>query len=184
MTRPGKVRIIAGSWRGRRLNVLNEPGLRPTPDRVRETLFNWLQADIAGATCLDLFAGTGALGFEALSRGASNVIMIESRRALFENLLSQAETFGSDKHDIQQADALSWLQQVNQQFDIVFLDPPFNKGLIETSCQIVLERGLLKPTGKIYIEAEKALTLPDSWQVLKQKQTGQVQSVLLTHKEQ
>ncbi len=183
MARPGKVRIIAGDWRGRKLDVLNEPGLRPTPDRVRETLFNWLQSDIVAASCLDLFAGTGALGFEALSRNASHVVMIESSRALCEKLLTQAATFGSDRHDIQQADALSWLQQVNEQFDIIFLDPPFNKGLVETCCQIILDRGLLKPAGKIYIEAEKALILPDSWQVLKQKLTGQVQSVLLTHKE-
>lgn len=183
MARPGKVRIIAGHWRGRKLEVLEQPGLRPTPDRLRETLFNWLQAEIVAATCLDLFAGTGALGFEALSREASKVIMVESNRELCELLQEQASRFGSERHDIQQADALSWLQHTDKQFDIIFMDPPFKQGMIEDCCQIIYHRNLLKPRGKLYVEAEKGLSLPPDWRVLKNKQTGQVQTVLLTHKD-
>ena len=183
MARPGKVRIIAGQWRGRKLDVLDLPGLRPTPDRIRETLFNWLQMEIVAASCLDLFAGTGALGFEALSREASAVTMIESNRELCDLLQQQAARFGSERHDIQQADALSWLQQTDKQFDIIFLDPPFKQGLIESSCNIIQQRDLLKPKGKLYVEAEKELDLPVNWQVIKHKQTGQVQTALLAHKD-
>ena len=183
MALPGKIRIIAGQWRGRKLEVLDAPGLRPTPDRVRETLFNWLQMDVAGATCLDLFAGTGALGFEALSRGASAVVMVESHAPLYKKLVEHAERLGSEHHDIQQADALSWLQQTGKQFDIIFLDPPFKQGLIERCCEIIKQHDLLKPGGKLYIEAEQGLAMPAGWEVLKHKQAGQVQSVLLTQQE-
>ena len=116
---PGKVRIIAGKWRGRKLDVIDSQGLRPTPDRIRETLFNWLQNDIVGARCLDLFAGTGALGFEALSRGAAEVVMVESNGKLVDTLKQHAVVLGSEQHSIQQADAFSWLQQADKGFDII-----------------------------------------------------------------
>ncbi len=180
MARPGKVRIIAGHWRGRKLDVVDVPDLRPSPDRVRETLFNWLQAEIAGAVCLDLFTGTGALAFEALSRGASHVTLIDSHHKIVQSLKLQAQALGSEQHDIVQADALSWLEQSSKTFDIIFLDPPFKLGLVEQCCDVIAQRDLLKPNGMIYIEAEKELALPEGWKVLKQKHAGQVQSILIT----
>ncbi|GJM04709.1 MAG: ribosomal RNA small subunit methyltransferase D [marine bacterium B5-7] len=175
----GKVRIIAGKWRGRKLDVINSPGLRPTPDRVRETLFNWLQQDIVGARCLDLFAGTGALAFEALSRGAAEVFMIESNPKIVETLKLHAETLGSAGHTIQLADAISWLKQGINGFDIIFLDPPFGEGYIEQCCVAISEESLLKPKGLVYIESEKKLALPNGWEIRKQTKAGNVQSMLI-----
>ncbi len=178
MSAPGKVRIIAGKWRGRKLDVIDSPGLRPTPDRIRETLFNWLQQEIVAARCLDLFAGTGALGFEALSRGASEVVMVESDVKIVESLKQHAQTFNSDNQTIQLADGLSWLKQGAQPFDIIFLDPPFQQGYIEKCCELIIQQSLLKSHGLVYIESEKNLQLPDGWKIKKQKNAGQVQSVL------
>ena len=179
MARPGKIRIIAGQWRGRKLDVLDTPGLRPTPDRVRETLFNWLQQDIYGARCLDLFAGTGALGFEALSRGASEVIMVESHPELVEQLRQHADKLKSEHHVIQLADGLSWLKQGIKGFDIIFLDPPFGQGYIEKCCALIDEEGLLNEDGLVYIEAEKTLSLPKGWTIQKETRAGNVLSLLI-----
>ena len=179
MSAPGKVRIIAGKWRGRKLGVIDSPGLRPTPDRIRETLFNWLQQEIVAARSLDLFAGTGALGFEALSRGASEVVMVESDAKIVESLKQHAQTLNSDNHTVQLADGLSWLNQGAQPFDIIFLDPPFQQGYIEKSCELIIQQSLLKPHGLVYIESEKNLQLPDGWKIKKQKNAGQVQSMLV-----
>ena len=176
---PGKVRIIAGKWRGRKLDVIDSPGLRPTPDRIRETLFNWLQQEIVGARCLDLFAGTGALGFEALSRDASHVVMVESDAKIVESLKQHAQTLKSENHSIQLADGLSWLKQSAEPFDIIFLDPPFKQGYVEKCCDLIIQESLLKPHGLVYIESEKDLALPDGWQIKKQKTAGQVQSMLV-----
>jgi len=174
-----KIRIIAGKWRGRKLEVIDSPGLRPTPDRVRETLFNWIQQEIVGARCLDLFAGTGVLAFEALSRDASEVVLVESDPKIVESLKQHAETLGSENHTIQLADALSWLKQGIKGFDIIFLDPPFNQGYIEKCCALIIEESLLNVNGLVYIESEKNLALPDGWQLKKQKNAGQVQSLLI-----
>jgi 16S rRNA (guanine966-N2)-methyltransferase len=178
---PGKVRIIAGKWRGRKLDVIDSPGLRPTPDRVRETLFNWIQQEIVAARCLDLFAGTGAFAFEALSRGAAEVIMVESNPKIVESLKQHAETLGSENHTIQLADALSWLKQGIKGFDIIFLDPPFGQGYIEKCCAIIIEESLLNDNGMVYIESEKDLSLPDGWTIKKQTKAGKVQSMLIKH---
>jgi 16S rRNA (guanine966-N2)-methyltransferase len=174
-----KIRIIAGKWRGRKLEVVESPSLRPTPDRVRETLFNWIQQEIVGARCLDLFAGTGALTFEALSRDASEVILVESDPKIIESLNRQAETLGSKDHTIQLAEAMDWLKQGIKGFDIIFLDPPFNQGYIEKCCALIIEESLLNTSGLVYIESEKGLALPDGWRVKKQKNAGQVQSLLI-----
>lgn len=174
-----KIRIIAGKWRGRKLDVIDSPGLRPTPDRIRETLFNWLQQEIVGARCLDLFAGTGALAFEALSRGAAEVFMIESNAKIVETLKQHAETLGCEGHTIQLADATSWLKQGINGFDIIFLDPPFGQGYIEQCCEVINEESLLKPNGLVYIESEKDLALPDGWEIRKQTKAGNVQSMLI-----
>jgi len=179
MGAPGKVRIIAGKWRGRKLDVIDSPGLRPTPDRIRETLFNWLQQEIVGARCLDLFAGTGALAFEALSRGAAEVFMIESNPKIVETLKQHAGTLGGEGHTIQLADATSWLRQGVKGFDIIFLDPPFREGYIEQCCEAISEESLLNPKGLVYIESEKSLALPVGWEIRKQTRAGNVQSMLI-----
>jgi 16S rRNA (guanine966-N2)-methyltransferase len=175
----GKIRIIAGKWRGRKLDVIDSPDLRPTPDRIRETLFNWLQQEIVGARCLDLFAGTGALAFEALSRGAAEVFMIESNPKIVETLKQHAETLGCEGHTIQLADATSWLKQGINGFDIIFLDPPFRQGYIEQCCVLIQEESLLKSNGLVYIESEKSIKLPEGWNIKKQTRAGQVQSLLI-----
>ena len=179
MGAPGKIRIIAGKWRGRKLNVIDSPGLRPTPDRVRETLFNWIHQEIVGARCLDLFAGTGALAFEALSRGAAEVIMVESNPKIIESLKQHAETLGCDNHTIQLPDAMNWLKPGIKGFDIIFLDPPFGQGYIEQCCAIISEESLLNANGLVYIESEKNITLPEGWIIKKQTQAGKVQSMLI-----
>ncbi|MCG8378309.1 MAG: 16S rRNA (guanine(966)-N(2))-methyltransferase RsmD [Proteobacteria bacterium] len=179
MSVPGKVRIIAGNWRGRKLEVIDSPGLRPSPDRIRETLFNWLQQDIVAARCLDLFAGSGAIGFEALSRGAREVVMIESDQNLVENLKRQAEKLNSTNHIIQQAEAIQWLTQQKNAFDIIFLDPPFAEGYIEKCCAMIREQSLLADRGMIYIESEKDLVAPAGWTIKKQTRAGEVKSALL-----
>jgi 16S rRNA (guanine966-N2)-methyltransferase len=175
----GKIRLIAGKWRGRKLDVIDSPGLRPTPNRIRETLFNWLQNEIVGARCLDLFAGTGALAFEALSRGAAEVVMVESNPKIIESLKEHAETLGCEGHIIQTADATSWMQQGIKGFDIVFLDPPFGQGYIQQCCTIISEHSLLNAHGLVYIESEKNLSLPDGWKIRKQMRAGNVQSALI-----
>ena len=179
MSLPGKIRIIAGQWRGRKLDVEDAEGLRPTPDRLRETLFNWLQMDIPHATCLDCFAGTGALGFEALSREAKQVVMIDSNPALIKQLENHASQLNSQQHDIILTDALNWLNHTEESFDIIFLDPPFHQGLLEKSLNIIKDKQLLKIDGKIYIESEKTFVLPEGWNVLKQKKAGQVNAQLI-----
>jgi len=179
----GKIRIIAGKWRGRKLDVFDSPGLRPTPDRVRETLFNWLQQEVVAARCLDLFAGTGALAFEALSRGATEVIMVESNPKIIESLRQQAETLGSENHTIQLADAISWLKQGIKGFDIIFIDPPFGQGYIEKCCAIIREDSLLNDNGLVYIESEKNISVPAGWRTMKQSKAGQVQCMLLEQKQ-
>ena len=172
-----KLRIIGGEWRSRVIVFDDAPGLRPTPSRVRETLFNWLQADVAGSRCLDLFAGSGALGFEAASRGAKHVLQVENNAKTCQKLKENATALKADQIEVVQADVLSFLQGCRESFDLIFLDPPFNHGLIAPICQQISQGGLLKPYGKIYIESERNLkldNLPDSWQPLKQKAAGDV----------
>ncbi len=159
--------------------MLESPGLRPTPDRVRETLFNWIQFDIEQRYCLDLFAGSGALGFEALSRGAAQCVFVESSPELVKQLETTANRFNSLHHSIHLADALSWLQNCQQTFDIIFLDPPFHQDLIMQCLLTIKKHKLLNDNGMIYIEAEKKFVLTDDWQMMKNKRAGQVQSMLL-----
>ena len=146
-----EIRIIGGQWRRRLLPVPDLPGLRPTPDRVRETLFNWLGQDLAGWTVLDAFAGTGALGFEAASRGAAAVQMLERDAALVRALGVSKAKLGAAAVAITQADALAWLKRVPGQFDLVFLDPPFDAGLFEPALAAALP--CVVPQGWIYLEA-------------------------------
>jgi 16S rRNA (guanine966-N2)-methyltransferase len=174
---PGKLRIIGGRWRGRRLSVPEAEGLRPTPDRVRETLFNWLQPHIAGATCLDLFAGTGALCLEALSRGAARVVMVEKDAHVVECLRQHVVTLQASNANVVQADAVDFLRQTPQPFDIVFLDPPFKSDLIARCAALVETNGWIKRGGLVYIEAPSqvdVLPLPATWELIRSKKAGQV----------
>jgi 16S rRNA (guanine966-N2)-methyltransferase len=174
---PGKIRIISGQWRGRKLPVLGQAGLRPTPDRVRETLFNWLAPVIDGARCVDLFAGTGALCLEALSRGAADVVMVESAPQVIEQLRRNIATLGAMGAEVIQADAAAFLQRAPQAFDIIFLDPPFASDLIARCGALIAEHGWIKPGGLIYVEAPatmQPLPLPAAWEIIKSKQAGQV----------
>lgn len=177
-TYPGSIRIIGGQWRSRRLPVLSAEGLRPTPDRVRETLFNWLAPYIGGAHCLDLFSGTGALCLEALSRGAAHVVMVERDAEALRVLRANIERLQAQGANVVAADALEYLAGPAQPFDIVFLDPPF--AIAETMIRRCAERlaaGWLKPGAQVYIEAPralKALPLPAGWELFKRGTAGQV----------
>jgi 16S rRNA (guanine966-N2)-methyltransferase len=171
-----QVRIIGGTHRGRRLAFADLPGLRPTGDRIRETLFNWLQPYIAGARCLDLFAGSGALGLEAASRGAAEVVMLDTAMAVVRQLTENKRQLGLDQVSVIRADALQWLEQDPTPFDIVFLDPPFVDNLLQPLCQR-LSMGWLADGALIYLEdalSRDMPTLPHGWEMRKQKSTGQV----------
>jgi 16S rRNA (guanine966-N2)-methyltransferase len=173
----GKIRIIAGDYRGRRLSVPDLPGLRPTPDRVRETLFNWLGQWLDGQSCLDLFAGTGALGFEAASRGAARVVMVENSRVAIAALQKSAAVLKSARVELVEGDALDYLRRSAERFDLVFLDPPFGQNALPA----VFERlpRVLAPQARIYVESPRPEDLPAGLQTLKQARAGQVHYQLL-----
>lgn len=175
-----QVRIGGGAWRGRKLSFPDSAGLRPTPDRVRETLFNWLAPVIAGSRCLDLFAGSGALGFEAASRGAAEVVLVERDAAVVKSLREQQMRLAAAQIHIVQADALQFLHGPPQPFDIVLLDPPFGQNLLEAALA-ALAPGWLAPTAWIYLEAERAVgaealhaLLPPGFELFRGKVAGQV----------
>lgn len=180
------MRIIGGQWRSRRLPVASVPGLRPTPDRVRETLFNWLQSEVPGSRCLDLFAGSGALGFEALSREAAQVVLVEKHPAAFAQLQANVTALQAECAELINRDALVYLKSEPEPFDLIFLDPPFRKGFVDQVMSLITERGLLKADGLIYLEYEAGLE-PDfsQWGMLPRRETtaGQVVSVLLQQAE-
>jgi 16S rRNA (guanine966-N2)-methyltransferase len=171
-----QVRIIAGTWRGRRLSFAPVPGLRPTPDRVRETLFNWLAPVIRGARCLDLYAGSGALGLEAASRGAAEVVLVENDRQVVVALERQRESLGAHQVSVVRAEVLQWLSSPASAFDIVFLDPPFRRGMLLPCIKQLESCGWLSDQARVYIEAEKGLVpeLPENWELLRSKVAGQV----------
>ena len=176
MSGTGKIRIIGGQWRGRRLPVTDRPGLRPTPDRVRETLFNWLAGSTGGARCLDLFAGTGALGFEALSRGARCAVMVEQNRELARRLQTSKAALAAASAEIFQAEALAWLGESRDPFDIVFLDPPFQQDYVKKACALLVNRGHLAPSAYVYTETERGVPSPaPGLKELKQARAGQVE---------
>ena len=171
----GAVRIIAGRWRRRLLPVAGM--LRPTPDRVRETLFNWLRNEVDGACCLDLFAGTGALGFEAASRGARNVVMVERERGVAALLQRTARTLGAGNVEIVCADALAWRPPAGRTFDIVFLDPPYAGPAPETALDRLDRQDILAAHCLIYIETDRdtdRVELPSGWRFLNIRRTGRV----------
>lgn len=175
---PNKVRIIAGSWRGRRILFPELAAVRPTPDRVRETVFNWLQAEIAGARCLDLFAGTGILGFEALSRGAESVICVEHDKSAVTAIRHNAAILGAEGLETVRADAIVFLSHSQPRpADIVFIDPPYDSQIVGQVCQILHDRVWLASQALIYIERrakDLSVTVPGNWQCLRSKRAGQV----------
>jgi 16S rRNA (guanine966-N2)-methyltransferase len=176
------LRIIGGEWRSRRLKFADVPGLRPTPDRVRETLFNWLQMTIPGARCLDLFAGSGALGLEALSRGASEVVLVEKHPAAVQALRDNLTLLNTSHAQLIHDDALRFLQRDNGTFDVIFLDPPFRKNLLEPVLTQLISQHYLKSDSFIYLERENEDKLDFAHfnlEIYRQTSAGQVQSFLL-----
>jgi 16S rRNA (guanine966-N2)-methyltransferase len=177
------LRIIGGSWRGRKLRFPPSPEIRPTPDRVRETLFNWLGYRLPGARCLDLFAGSGALGLEALSRGATHVTFVEREAAAVRELRARLSEWGATGGNVEQVDALRFLARTGGPFDIVFLDPPFGSDLLAEASMRLEQGRWLAPGALIYMEcaAQNGLPpLPPGWSVTKAKEAGEVGYHLLT----
>lgn len=173
------MRIIGGIHRGRKLSFPDAAGLRPTADRVRETLFNWLQNQVAGSRCLDLFAGSGALGFEAASRGAGLVVLVEAENSVAKNLKANAELLDMQQViSVIKSRAASWLQQYQgHNFNIVFLDPPFAQHLLPQTIELLASKDLIAENGYIYIERELNQQLPElpaNWKVIRDKTAGQV----------
>ena len=189
-TRPhaGRLRIVAGNWRSRLLDIADVEGLRPTSERIRETLFNWLAPGIAGTRCLDLFAGTGALGLEALSRGARSVVFVERSPVAAKQLENNIAILGgaSSAADVVRGDALDYLRHAaDDAFDIVFLDPPFADDRLSETCRLLAEGSLLADGALVYLEMERSQhepELPDGWQAEKKKTAGNVRYMLVRAK--
>jgi 16S rRNA (guanine966-N2)-methyltransferase len=172
-----QVRIIGGEWRGRKLHFPQSPAIRPTPDRVRETVFNWLQSHVAGLRCLDHFAGSGALGFEALSRGAREVVFVDTDREAVEHVVQMLHTLKCGRGRALQMDAAAYLAQPPEPFDLVFLDPPFADRAIEGLCARLESRGWLRPGAHVYLEDAASAgepVLPEGWTLLRSKRAGEV----------
>jgi 16S rRNA (guanine966-N2)-methyltransferase len=176
--RPGRVRIIGGAFRGRRLAVPEGAELRPTPDRVRETLFNWLGQRLDGARCLDLFAGSGALGFEAASRGAARVVLVERDRRAVEALRRAREEIGAAAAEVVAGDAEAYLAVEGERFDVVFLDPPFRQNADAALLARLAAR--LRPGARVYLEAAQPAAVAPPWRELKRARAGQVSYQLLS----
>lgn len=171
-----RVRIIGGQWRSRVVKFPALPTLRPTPDRVRETLFNWLGQRLDGLACLDLFAGSGALGFEALSRGAARVVMVERDREVANALRASGEELGARGLEVLHAEALAFLGRDKEAFDVVFLDPPYASDLANRA----LERlpGHLRPGARVYVESALPVRPGEAWRVLREDRAGAVRYAL------
>ena len=182
-SQPGRLRIVAGNWRSRLLEIADVPGLRPTSARIRETLFNWLTPRLAGARCLDLFAGTGVLGLEALSRGATSCVFVENSARAVATLRANVAALEATDASVHAMDALNFLQQSgDQQFDIVFLDPPFATELQPGLCRLLQAGPMLADHARVYIEEDRArpaFELPEDWQVLKTRNAGNVRYSLV-----
>jgi 16S rRNA (guanine966-N2)-methyltransferase len=172
-----RVRIIGGEWRSRLVRFLPAQGLRPTPDRVRETLFNWLGQRLDGLRCIDLFAGSGALGFEALSRGAASVVMVERERDVAEQLRRSANELGAAAARVVHGDAMHYLARHDETFDVAFVDPPYASGLAPRAMEALHPR--LAPRARVYVETAKRLDAPAGlWQALREERAGAVRYAL------
>ena len=176
MTR-NRVRIVGGEWRSRLISFPPRKDLRPTPDRVRETLFNWLGQDLTGRSCLDLFAGSGALGFEAASRGARRVVMVESDPTVFRALGASREALSASKVELSRADALEFLRADAGAYDVVFLDPPFKDDYWPRLARMLPR--VLAPGALVYLESARAPEPGDGWEIWRKDRAGQVWYQLL-----
>jgi 16S rRNA (guanine966-N2)-methyltransferase len=174
-----RVRIIGGEWRSRRISFPSRDDLRPTPDRVRETLFNWLGQDLTGRACLDLFAGSGALGFEAASRGAQRVVMVERDPATFKALQASGAQLGAAAVELTRADALEFLRGDRGRYDVIFLDPPFTAGYWPQLLPLLPAH--MAPQAVVYCESADRSSTPAGWERWKQGRAGQVHFQLLKH---
>lgn len=178
-----QLRIIGGKWRSRKITFYDFPEIRPTPNRVRETLFNWLAPVIESATCLDAFAGSGALGFEALSRGAKWVVMIDQSKKITEMLKENAAKLEAENLEIFTGNFFDIIADKKlPPFDIIFLDPPFRQSLIKKAAAILINNNLLKNDAYVYMETEKELQplpIPDDWEIVRNKNAGQVNYYLI-----
>ncbi len=174
----GRLRIVAGNWRSRLLDIADVEGLRPTGERIRETLFNWLAPTIDGARCLDLYAGTGALGLEALSRGALSVVFVEKSATAARQLETNIKLLDANDATVLNQDAKAFLNSgCGQRFDVVFLDPPFALDAAEETCRLLADTGHLADDALVYIEDDRARVvapLPEGWRELRNKTTGNV----------
>lgn len=183
-----ELRIIGGRWRGRWVSFHALPGVRPTPDRVRETLFNWLQPVLPGSHCLDLFCGSGALTIEALSRGAARVVALDTSSAVLREVERNLSRLGADAVQLVQADAREWLRtRPGGPWNIVFLDPPFGQGLLAPCLSLLAAPGVLVATARVYVESaatEELPQLPEGWTLHREKTAGQVSYRLLLAPEQ
>ena len=176
-TTAGTLRVIGGKYRSRLIRVPARPGLRPTPDRVRETLFNWLGQNLAGLACLDLFAGSGALGFEAASRGAARVVMVEKDRAAAAELERNRTALDAVQVSVVSGDATAFLEREHERFDVVFLDPPFRQNALPAVFDKLPPR--LEPGARVYVESETPVHVAPPWSELKRARAGQVSYQLL-----
>lgn len=168
-----RIRITGGEWRSRLVKVADSPKeLRPTPDRARVTLFNWLGQDLAGLSCLDLFAGSGILGFEAASRGAERVTLIEQDQGAYAMLRQNAQALASPKLELIRTDAVKFAASATQRYDLIFLDPPFRHGWIERIAPSLPR--LANPGARLYVEAEHAVEAVGEWRSVRQSRAGQV----------
>jgi 16S rRNA (guanine966-N2)-methyltransferase len=173
----GRLRIVGGSWRSRIIRFAEREGVRPTPDRVRETLFNWLGQELRGKSCLDLFAGSGALGLEAASRGAQRVVMVERDRAAAAAIRENLEAFGGGPVELRVADALEFLREDRERYDIIFLDPPFLADYWPQLWALLPER--MQADAVVYCESARPLDPPPGWEIRKSGRAGQVRFQLL-----
>ena len=181
----GVLRIIAGKWRGRKIHFPDVESLRPTPDRIRETLFNWLQNEIGDSRCLDLFSGSGALGLEAASRGARHVDLIELDNQATRQLQENCQQLSAEQCHVIKSTAQGFLTATVQQYDIVFIDPPFQAGLWTEIADLLVKNNILVDNARIYLECPKKQDLPAlplQWQLLKEKTAGDVRYCLFSNK--
>jgi len=175
--RSNSVRIIGGEWRRRLIRFPGSADLRPTPDRMRETLFNWLGQDLTGKTCLDLFAGSGALGFEAASRGAKQVVMVERDAQIFRALQATHTMLGAGQVELARADALAFLQSDARRYDVVFLDPPYHLNLLPRVLPLL--PGRLDSGSRVYLESDRQPELPEGYELTRQSRAGRVHGLLI-----
>lgn len=184
MPGPGSIRVIGGKWRGRRISVADAGALRPTPSRLRETLFNWWRDEVAGAKVLDLFAGSGALGFEAASRGAACVVMVERKPSLCRHLRLQVEALdAAGRIEVHASDVLQWLRREPVgRFDLICMDPPFSSsGTVSRCCELLLGGGWLRQGAMVYAESPSPMEPAEGFTMLRSSRAGRVHGLMWRH---